>query len=82
MSKQLESWVHWKKLESLSEDDQAFVSDVESLLMENDRLRKALEMYARKHTDFCLSWNHPPIDEDKTCDCTLNRIARAALEGV
>jgi hypothetical protein len=77
---ELKAWIHWKKLESLSVDDQAFVSDVEALLNKNARMREALEKIANSHTRFCDSWNHPPIDKNKTCDCILNRMARAALE--
>lgn len=50
-----------------------------ALAKENARLREALNQYAYMHTDFCLSWNHPPLDASRFCDCLLNKVARAAL---
>lgn len=95
MTYRLEAWIHWKKLETLGEDDAAFVADVERLLTENARLQLELTNALVDHPCYQLSKDleaenarfrealeHIADGDASTWpDCSSRKRAQAALEG-
>jgi len=78
MSDRLKAWVHYKRKDDLSEDDSLFVDDIESLIIENRKLRKILKKTTISARFFS---NHADCKWDSwACKCEFCRDDSASID--